>query len=144
MHLALVVVAVYLQYFNVLSVADVLPVNYSAMVRWGCLCSVEIGFVALRRVAIVQVKIFLCYVVICILFSKCEVSLIYVSFLAVSNLSIKSGESCAVFGQACSSISYSVVPVLFCFFVLFLVRFDFYDVWTVVLVVVSYFLVLQR
>jgi hypothetical protein len=81
--LALSIVTVSLGQFLVPRVANVLLVHYAVVIGPGCFCAAEVGFVMLEFVAVMQVKVYLCCVVVVFLLSKREISLIYISLLTV-------------------------------------------------------------
>jgi hypothetical protein len=82
--LALPVVIVSLGQFLVPRVANVLPVHYAVIIGPGCFCAAEVGFVTLRFVVVIQVKVCLCCVVVVFLLSKRKIGLIHVSLLTIS------------------------------------------------------------
>jgi hypothetical protein len=65
-------------------VINVLPVHYAIIIGPSCFSVTKVSFVAFRFVAIVQVKVCLCCVVVVFLFNKHKVSLILISFLTIS------------------------------------------------------------
>jgi hypothetical protein len=65
-------------------VANVLLVYYAIIIGPGCFCAAKVRFVTLGFVAVIQVKVYLCCVVIIFLLSKCKISLIYISLLTIS------------------------------------------------------------
>jgi hypothetical protein len=82
--LALSVVTVGLGQFLMPRVANVLLVHYAVVIGPSYFCVAEVRFVTLEFVAIIQVKVYLCYVVVVFLLSKRKISLIYISLLTIS------------------------------------------------------------
>jgi hypothetical protein len=81
--LALSVVTVSPGQFLVPGVANVLPVHHAVVMGPGCFCAAEVGFVTLGFVAIVQVKVRLCRVVVVFPLSEREIGPIHVGLLTV-------------------------------------------------------------
>jgi hypothetical protein len=81
--LALSVVIVSLGQFLVPRVANVFLVHYAVIIGPSCFCAAEVRFVMLGFVAVVQVKVYLRYIVVVFLLSKRKISLIYISLLTV-------------------------------------------------------------
>jgi hypothetical protein len=82
--LALSMVTVSLGQFLMPRVANVLLVHYTIIIGPSCFCAAKVRFIMLGFKAVVQVKVCLHHVVVVFLFSKCKISLIYVSLLTVS------------------------------------------------------------
>jgi hypothetical protein len=81
--LALSIVIVSLEQFLMPRVTNVLLVYYTVVIGSGCFCAAKVRFVILEFIAIMQVKVYLYYVVVVFLLSKREISLIYISLLTV-------------------------------------------------------------
>jgi hypothetical protein len=82
--LALSIVTVSLGQFLIPRVVNVLLVYYAVIIGPGCFYAAKVRFITLGFVAVVQVKVCLCYVVVVFLLSERKISLIYVSLLTVS------------------------------------------------------------
>ena len=84
MRLALSIVTVSLGQFLMPRVANVLLVYYTIIIGPSCFCAAKVRFVMLGFVAVMQVKVCLCCIVVVFLLGKCKISLIHVSLLTVS------------------------------------------------------------
>jgi hypothetical protein len=82
--LALSIVIVSLGQFLVPKVANVLPVHYAVIIGPSCFCAAKVRFITLGFIAVVQVKVRLCCVVVVFPLSKREISPIYISLLTIS------------------------------------------------------------
>jgi hypothetical protein len=82
--LILSIVIVSLGQFLMPRVANVLLVYYAIIIGPSCFCAAKVRFVILGFIVVVQVKVYLCYVVIIFLLSKRKISLIYISLLTIS------------------------------------------------------------
>jgi hypothetical protein len=82
--LTLSIVTVSLEQFLIPRVANVLLVHYAVIIGPGCFYAAKVRFVMLEFIAVVQVKVCLCYVVIVFLFSKRKLGLIFISFFTIS------------------------------------------------------------
>jgi hypothetical protein len=65
-------------------VVNVLLVYYTIVIGPGCFCAAKVRFIMLGFIAVMQVKVYLYYVVIIFLLSKHKISLIYISLLTIS------------------------------------------------------------
>jgi hypothetical protein len=81
---ALSIVIVSLRQFLMPRVASILLVYYTVIIGPSCFYIAKVRFVILEFIAVIQVKVYLRYIVIFFLFSKRKISLIYISLLTIS------------------------------------------------------------